>query len=620
MPAAGQASPPTPGLSSPSATAWERLKRHKVLQWTLAYAAAGYTLLHATQMLAESFEWPHLVVRVVTLVLVTGVPIVVLLAWYHGHKGQHRFSTAELSLLTVLLIIAGSILWAMTRTSANRAEAVPEPGAPRTSIAVVPFANLTGDPSKEYFSDGMAEELIDALAQVPGLKVPARTSSFAYKGRNTDIRRIAQDLRVGTILEGSVRSAGERIRVTAQLVDAASGYHLWSKSYDRQFADVFKLQDELASSILQALRGTVPMPQQAADRTAPTQDTEAYRLYLQAQGTAAASLSNYRAALSLYDQAIARDPHFAQPLAGRATLRYSALTLGFSLPNALEDSERDARQALALDARLPEAHLALALTSMVKGNWLEAEASYRRALNTQPRDARILSGYAVGLLTDAGHLQEAHARMAEAYGLAPADAVTVFRYAIVASVTGLDAEATRLGALAVTLGVSPTAPLMTQFYVNAALRAGRYDEAANRAADGVPAALREVGGVEAFRLAYLAMGDSNRVPAARERLQQLMRNAWDHIDAPSKQLLIEVLARLGAIDQAFDLANRMLDEYMRAGWNGGAWGALWIPETRPLRTDPRFQALVARLKLVDYWKQYGPPDGCDLQGDSIACP
>jgi hypothetical protein len=152
-----QSAPTAADHAVPQANVWERLKHHKVLQWTLAYAAASYTLLHATQMAAESFDWPHLIVRIAALVLVLGVPIVVLLAWYHGHKAQHRFSTAEVSLLTVLLIIAGSILWVMTRTSANRvaaAQAAPsvavEPAdaaftPPAHSVAVLPFTNLSGE-------------------------------------------------------------------------------------------------------------------------------------------------------------------------------------------------------------------------------------------------------------------------------------------------------------------------------------------------------------------------------------------------------------------------------------------------------------------------------------------
>ncbi len=121
-------------------------------------------------------------------------------------------------------------------------------------MAVLPFANLTGETSKEYFSDGMAGELINSLSHISGLKVPARTSSFAYKGRNVDSRRIAQDLGVATILDGSVQSAGNRIRVTAELVDGRSGYQLWSDSYERPFTDIFKLQDDITAAIVQALR------------------------------------------------------------------------------------------------------------------------------------------------------------------------------------------------------------------------------------------------------------------------------------------------------------------------------------------------------------------------------
>ena len=258
MPSSGH--PQTALGASPQAPAprgvWERLQHHKVMQWTLAYAALAYTLLHTTEMVSDALEWPHLIVRVLTIVLFLAVPVVVLLAWYHGHKAQHRISTGELSLLTVMLLIGAGLLWAFTRTGARApaqlreaatpafvtASGGPQAGAaaPRASIAVVPFVNLTGDPGKGYFSDGMAEELINLLARVPGLKVPARTASFAYKGRNVDVRRIAQDLGVAMILEGSVRSAGKRIRVTAQLVNAQTGYHEWSKDFARQFTDIFK--------------------------------------------------------------------------------------------------------------------------------------------------------------------------------------------------------------------------------------------------------------------------------------------------------------------------------------------------------------------------------------------
>src|SRR5690242_13740205 len=252
-------------------TFWTRVREHKLLQWTLAYLAAALALAHGEELIAHAFGWSEMPGRITIGLLAVGLPIAVLLAWYHGHKGLRNVSSGELMMMSILLLIGAGLLIVLVRAptqntktvevahtagSTFRPSALPAAAstAPAASVAVVPFANLTGDASKEYFSDGMAEELIDTLAQVPGLKVPSRTSSFAYKGRNVDIRRIAQDLGVRTILEGSVRGAGERIRVTAQLVDATSGYHIWSQSYDRELGDIFKLQDDLAGAIVQVLK------------------------------------------------------------------------------------------------------------------------------------------------------------------------------------------------------------------------------------------------------------------------------------------------------------------------------------------------------------------------------
>src|SRR5262249_49038 len=167
------------------------------------------------------------------------------------------------------------------RESATAISAAPQKETLRKSVAVLPFANLTGDPGKEYFSDGIAEELIHKLGRTPGLRVPSRTSTFAYKGRNADVRQIARDLAVGVVLEGSGRSAGGRLRVTAELVNGEDGFQLWSHSYDRKFEDLFELQDEIAHAIVAALRATLGGAP-AAEQPRPTRSLEAYHLYLQA--------------------------------------------------------------------------------------------------------------------------------------------------------------------------------------------------------------------------------------------------------------------------------------------------------------------------------------------------
>src|SRR5580692_2536573 len=231
--------------------------------------------------------------------------------------------TKSLGILAAVVIIAGCALWALERARTEGAAgsaAVPAgiptpvtPTAPRTAIAVMPFTNLTGDASKDYLGDGMSEELINVLTKVPGLQVPARTSSFAYKGRNTDIRQIAKDLHVGTILEGSVRAAGKRLRITAQLINSQDGLNLWSETYDEEFANIFALQDRLATAIVRELRPNLNgTPTESVTQAPPTKDVEAYNLTMQGESLLD-PISEDRAthALPLLKAAVARDPKYA---------------------------------------------------------------------------------------------------------------------------------------------------------------------------------------------------------------------------------------------------------------------------------------------------------------------
>jgi TolB-like protein len=627
MPGVPNAAPPAVA-ASPQAAApvgiWERLKQHKVAQWTLAYAAAAYTLLHGVEMLSEAQDWPRVFVRVLSLVLVLGVPVVMTLAWYHGAKGLKRISGPELLIVALLLFLTGSVLWYQARSASSRAASVATARstastAPRASIAVVPFVNLTGDAGKEYFSDGMAEELINLLAGVPGLKVPARTSSFAYKGRNVDIRRIAQDLGVTTILEGSVRSAGERIRVTAQLVNAQTGYHIWSQNYDRQFGDVFELQDELAAAIVQALRMNLNADLPAAvSATAPTQDVEAYQFYLQAQSTYNGSEPGIRQAIALYDRALERDPKFARALAGRAFTRISSVILGYPLPHTLEDGERDAEQALALNPSLSQAHTTLGMANSLRGNWLKAEASFRLAIAADPSDAETRATYATAVLGSAGRLRQWHAEALKAYSLAPGNRYVVANLALADLAMGRDEDALRFAALSIELGEPP--PLFNSVFYRDALHQGRYAEAADRAVELLPADSLSAGGAAVIRLAYAALVDPRKQPSARQAIQEFVQKFKPRDIVPD---LIGVFAipftMLDAFDPAYRLADQLLDESARSGRIGVGLSHLWGPELRPFRKDPRFQALVTRCGLIDYWKQYGPPDECDLRDGVLTC-
>ncbi|HEY6456778.1 MAG TPA: winged helix-turn-helix domain-containing protein [Steroidobacteraceae bacterium] len=530
--------------------------------------------------------------------------------------------------LLILTLVAGAsgVWWGLERRTdgqvAASIKARPSSAAvPRSSVAVMPFANLTGDPAKGYLGDGMAEELINTLAQVPRLKVPARTSTFSYKGRDVDIRRIAQDLNVATILEGSVRSTGERLRVSARLVDAASGYQIWSQDYDRQSADIFRLQDDLAGQIVQALRTHLNVDLPTPVRAPPTQDVEAYRLFLQAVGIVKGTPSSLHLALPLIDQALTRDPNFAAALAARADFRTGLALLGGAPPGTIDDAQADAERALVLSPGLARAHSVLAMIHFVRGAWIQAEMSYEAALAADRADPGIHASYSFILLASMGRLQQAQAQASEAYHLAPADPFIETVLSGADSDLGLDAEAGRLMKLATEIG-RPRLGQELLVDANAAARKGNYEEAAARAPGALPTALRDAGGGQALKLFYAALANPMKTAAARQSLQALIPQLRSEtIDARISSFFVVALARLGALDAAYELANGLVANGMRLRVPTLSLNlsALWAPEMRAFRQDRRFQVLVTRLKLIDYWKQFGPPDNCELMDGKLMC-
>src|SRR5262245_22077508 len=266
---------PTPPCSDQAVTPqqeppnpfWARIRRHKVVEWTLAYLAFGYALLHGVEMLRDAFEWPVLVPRLTVIGLILGAPIAVTLAWYHGHRARHRVSGPELSILIALLVAAGSVLWWASRherSAASATSSAPSRAAsqapfnpPAHSIAVLPFVNMSGDKEREYFSEGLTEELLNTLSRINDLQVAARTSSFSFQGEHPDIATVAHKLNVGAVLEGSVRRSANTVRISVQLVNGVTGFHLWSQVYDRDLGDVLKLQTEIATAVASALKVTL---------------------------------------------------------------------------------------------------------------------------------------------------------------------------------------------------------------------------------------------------------------------------------------------------------------------------------------------------------------------------
>jgi serine/threonine-protein kinase len=296
---------------------------------------------------------------------------------------------------------------------------LPEPEA--SSIAVLPFLNMSADPGNEYFSDGMTEEIINALTKLEGLRVAARTSAFAFKGVDRNLQDIGAQLGVSTILEGSVRQMGKRLRITAQLINVTDGYHLWSERYDREMEDVFAIQDEIAGAIVSTLRERFAEEQRTRVVRRYTDDVEAYQLYLQGRYVEKTRRrSGFAKGIDYFEQAIARDPNYALAYAGLAD-SYNLLAWYRFLPprEAFPKAHVAALKALEIDEMLPEAHTSLGVVNHYYDlDWHGAERCLTRALELNPKDATALHSYSE-YLASRGRLEEATEHITRAQQLEP---------------------------------------------------------------------------------------------------------------------------------------------------------------------------------------------------------
>ena len=301
----------------------------------------------------------------------------------------------------LVVVVAAVIAWQVGRLKAPRSELPSAPAdsstvattAPQKSIAVLPFLDMSEKKDQEYFSDGLSEQLIDLLTKIPALRVPARTSSFYFKGKSEDIATIAARLHVSHVLEGSVRKSGNKLRVTAQLIRADNGYHVWSETYDRKWDDVFKVQDDIAAAVVKAL--SVQLLGAALPQSARTSDSAAYTLYLQARAAmrTANALEDDRRSLALLEQAVKLDPNYAPAWALLSRLRVSSYedykTPSFESVRAA--ALLDAQRAIALDGALADGHLALSRVYMIMDwNWSGADHEMQTALQLEGNNPDVL--------------------------------------------------------------------------------------------------------------------------------------------------------------------------------------------------------------------------------------
>lgn len=387
------------------ASVWGELKRRNVIKVAVAYAIVGWLLVEVSSVLLPAFEAPDWVLRVVILLIGIGFALTVVVSWFYDLTSQGLERTGsptssasatdvagrklDFAIIGALVLVLGFVV---VDNYVLEDDTVATGFLPN-SVAVLPFDNLSPDPDNAYFAAGMHEEILNQLAKLHNLNVISRTSVLQYADSRPPIPQIASELNVQAILEGSVRFDGENVLIQVQLIDAATDSHLWSDSYEREFAGVFGIQADVAMNVANALETEFSPEEQANIARAPTASPEAYQLYLRALATGGGAAGRL-----LLEQAIEIDPDFALAYAFRATIGNIGLAgIGGVSPAAVAETERTmqryAEQALALDPTLGIVYAALAVPHSVHWRGSEAERLFQRAIELSPKDVTILSLY-----------------------------------------------------------------------------------------------------------------------------------------------------------------------------------------------------------------------------------
>ena len=422
---------------------FEELKRRNVVRVGIAYVLLIWVLIQVTDTVAPVFHLPEWTLAFVTWIGIIGLPI---FSWVfeltpEGLKREvdidRTQSIASETGRKINYVVIGLLAVAVIVLLVDRQtdDAVPEAAAPTVvaedvaeesgydSIGVLPFVNMSDDPSQEYFSDGISEELLNALAKLKGLQVAARTSSFAFKGQNQDITAIGKTLNVDTVLEGSVRKAGTRLRITAQLIDVENGFHLWSETYDRELTDIFEVQDEITAAIVDALVLHFDAGEVVQSGGTEVTNMSAYDAYLQGRHKMRElSASSIREALRLFRAATDADPNFAPAWAARAMTVVALREDHFREGIPREESHMLARdnieRALEIDPHLAEAYVAQSVLQADEYRYEKALESLEKALEFNPNLADAWIGHS-RLLGRFGRIREARKDILKALELDP---------------------------------------------------------------------------------------------------------------------------------------------------------------------------------------------------------
>jgi serine/threonine-protein kinase len=581
-----------------SRTFLAELKRRHVYRVAIAYGVVAWLLIQVATQVFPFFEIPNWVVRLVVLVSVLGFPISLIIAWafemtpqgmkreeeiapneYIPHWSTRKFAAL---IVTIAMLATGALMFQLVRSKPTSPAQITAAAMPsQKSIAVLPLLNESGDPGDEYFSDGLSEELIAALAQVRGLKVIGRSSSFRFKDKKEESKAIGEKLRVSTLLEGTVRKQGDQVRIVAELINAADGSELWSRTFDRELKDIFAVQSEIAMAVATSLELTVLGANEKSAQNAATKSVEAHNAYLQGHFYfERRNLEDYRKSVGFFDQAIHLDPGYALAYAERSEAWAWVGDLSSEKQKeAWAAAGTDAEKAVAIDPHLAEAHAALGwVRFFIEWKFAEGLAELGRAQELSPWNptANDLMARVVVYL---GQVQEAEKLARQAIELDPLGYQARTSLARILSAEGKLDEAEAAGRKGVEL--QPTAAGCRRWQVFAAIQRG------NGAAALREAQLEPNEGYRRFELAlaHYARGDR---PAADAALAELIAKDGDFL----AHQIAEVYAWRGEKDKAFEWLQISLDDH-----DTGTLSLLIDPLMRGLRHDARYDGLLAKIGL-----------------------
>jgi serine/threonine-protein kinase len=579
------------------------LKRRNVYKVAVAYAVVGWLLVQVATQVFPFFEIPNWAVRLVVLLLIIGFPIALIIAWAFEAtpEGIKRTEAADAAgqrsrggawIFIVLIGAAVSVgLFFLGRYTAGRATPRPAsaelrrgkqsevaPAVPGKSIAVLPLLNESGDPKDEYFSDGLSEELIAALAQISGLKVIGRSSSFRFKERKEEPKAIGEKLGVSTLLDGTVRKQGDRVRIVAELVNAADGIQLWTRTFDRELKDIFAVQEEIARAVAESLKVTLLGSDERLAIKPATKNTEAHNAYLLGHYYfQRRNLDDYRKAVSYFDEAIHLDPDYALAYAERSEAWIFIGDLTGQGKTTWPKARSDAEKAVAIAPTLAEAHAALGYVRyFTEWKFIEGLSELKRARELSPANPTA-NDLLARVIVYLGKLEEAKKLARQVVELDPLAYQSQNNLARILWFEGKLDEADAVARKAAEL--QPAAASSHRWQVMIAV--ARHDgETALREAQ-----LEPDEGYRRFELALAQYVRGDR-PAADAALADLIATGRGQLDYQ----IADVYALRGETDKAL--------EWLQVSYNSHDTGTLAIqvdPLLRELRNDPRYKNLVARM-------------------------